>query len=132
LELPIFVTEQRPEKLGATVEVVREALEKFQPIAKLDFSAAGVLPADLPKTLWVCGLETHVCVRQTIYDLRQKEKSIYLLADAVCSRSELDHALAIQEMRQDRVLVTSVEAVAWEMVGRAEGELFKKMLAILK
>jgi nicotinamidase-related amidase len=71
-------------------------------------------------------------VRQTVYDLRQKEKIIYVLGDAVSSRSVLDHELALAEMQQDKVLVTSVEAIAWEVIKSAEGELFKKAIAILK
>jgi hypothetical protein len=35
-------------------------------------------------------------------------------------------------MRQDKVLVASVEALAWELAGGADSPWFKGLLAILK
>ena len=101
---------------------------------KLEFSKAGCFAAgELPPTLLVAGIETHVCVRQTVFDLRERGHAVSLLADAVSSRSEADHRLALHEMREvARARITTREAVSWEMLGRAEGEPFKKLLAILK
>ena len=134
--LPTFHTEQVPHKLGSTVAVVREALGENQPPAptKTAFSSADCYaPGELPRTLIVVGIETHVCIRQTVFDLRERGHEIYLLADAVGSRSETDHRLALHELREiARARVTTLEAVAWEMLGRAEGEPFKRLLALLK
>lgn len=135
-EVPVFHTEQVPHKLGSTVEVIRDAFGPNQPPAptKTAFSSAGCYrEGELPGTLIVVGIETHVCVRQTVFDLREHGHEIYLLADAVGSRSETDHRLALHEMREvARARVTTLEAVAWEMLGKAEGEPFKKLLALLK
>ncbi len=130
--LPVLITEQVPEKLGPTCEALRPFLDGCQVRSKFDFSCAGMLPADFPKTILVAGVETHVCVRQTVYDLRVAGKVPYVLADAVGSRHPLDHELALGEMRRDEVLVTSLEAVAWELVRSAKGPHFSKVLAILK
>lgn len=134
--LPVFHTEQVPHKLGPTVANVREALGPDQVPApvKSDFSSAGCYaPGELPRTLIVVGVETHVCVRQTVFDLRERGHEIYLLADAVGSRSETDHRLALHEMREiARARVTSLEALAWEILEKAEGEPFRKLLALLK
>ena len=134
--LPTFHTEQVPHKLGPTVPVIRDALGESQPPAptKTAFSSAGCYqPGELPRTLIVAGIETHVCVRQTVFDLRERGHEIYLLADAVGSRSETDHRLALHELRHTaKARVTTLEAVAWEIVGKAEGDVFKKLLALLK
>ncbi len=134
--LPVFHTEQVPQKLGPTVAAVREALGVEQPPAptKTAFSSADCYqPDELPKTLIVVGVETHVCVRQTVFDLRERGHEIYLLADAVGSRSETDHRLALHELREiAHARITTLEAIAWEMLGKAEGEPFKKLLALLK
>lgn len=134
--LPTFHTEQVPHKLGPTVAAVREALGPEQAPAptKSAFSSAGCYaPGTLPRTLIVAGIETHVCVRQTVFDLRERGHAVYLLADAVGSRSETDHRLALHEMRETAgARVTSLEALAWEMLGQAEGEPFKRLLALLK
>ena len=134
--LPTFHTEQVPHKLGPTVAVVRDALGADQPPAptKTAFSSADCYtPGELPKILIVVGIETHVCIRQTVFDLRERGHAIYLLADAVSSRSETDHRLALHELREIAgARVTSLEALAWEMLGKAEGGVFKKLLALLK
>lgn len=134
--LAIFHTEQAPTKIGPTVAPILAAFgEDAEPMRlKDELSAAAAFgPQDLPPTLLITGIETHVCVRQTVFDLHERGHSIYLLADAVSSRSPRDHQLALHEMREHAAKrVTSVEAVAWELLGRAEGETFKRLLAILK
>ena len=134
--VPVFHTEQAPEKLGGTVAPIREALgaDAPPPRLRLEFSKAGCFDqGELPVSLVVVGIETHVCVRQTVFDLRARGHAVYLLADAVSSRSETDHRLALHELREIAgARVTTLEAIAWEMLGRAEGDVFKKLLAILK
>ena len=135
-DLPVFRSEQVPEKLGPTVAPVLDALGPEASPARLksEFSAAGCFaPGELPPTLLVAGIEAHVCVRQTVFDLRERGHRVYLLADAVASRDESDRRLALHELRENAgALVTTLETVAWEMLGKAEGEPFKKLLALLK
>lgn len=134
--MPVFHTEQAPDKLGPTVAPIVEALGTDAPPARsrLEISKAGCFgPDELPGTLLVVGIETHVCIRQTVFDLRERGHTIYLLADAVSSRSETDHRLALHELREIAgARIVTLEAVAWELLGRAEGDKFKKLLTILK
>ena len=131
--LPIFFTEQLPDKLGATITPLQEALPSFiKPLSKSEFSASPCLPHELTRNILIMGCETHVCIRQTAYDLRARGKNVYLLADAVSSRFLLDHQLALQEMQQDKILVSTVEAISWELVRQAGTDLFRNVLKILK
>jgi nicotinamidase-related amidase len=134
--LPIFLTEQVPAKLGTTVAPVRAALGEAAPPARINsvISAAPSFgPGELPSTLLAVGIETHVCVRQTVFDLRERGHEIRVLADAVSSRAEWDHRLALHEMRESAgARISTVETVAWELLERAEGETFKALLALLK
>ena len=134
--LPVFHTEQAPDKLGPTIAPVREALGADAPTPRLDlaFSKAGCFAeGELPTTLLVVGIEAHVCIRQTAFDLRERGHAVYLLADAVSSRSESDRRLALHELREIAgARVTTVETVAWELQGRAEGEEFRKLLKVVK
>lgn len=132
--MPTFYTEQLPKKLGPTIAQIKEALPSFiKPLEKSTFSAVGCLPVEkLPQNLIILGCETHVCVRQTAYDLRAKGKNIYLLVDALSSRYLLDHQLALDEMQQDKILISTVETISWELVQQAETDLFKQVLALLK
>ncbi|MCS7064160.1 MAG: isochorismatase family protein [Methylacidiphilales bacterium] len=126
LQIPIFITEQVPQKLGPTVASIKEAAgDAAQLFHKTTFSAFSVLPAKLPKYVIVCGLETHVCVRQTIYDLRGREHIPYLLADAVASRHLIDHEVALRELATDQILITTLEALSYELLGSAEHSAFK-------
>lgn len=130
--LPVFLTEQAPQKLGRTVAPVRSALPGCTPIPKTAFSAAEVLPPGMPKCLLLAGIETHVCLRQTVYDLRARDHTIYVLADAAGSRSPMDHDIALAEMQTDDVLIASVESVSWELLRSADNPLFGQVLDILK
>jgi len=130
--LPLFVTEQVPEKLGPTAPEIDLKKYGATPIPKSAFSAASVLPPELPKTVLVAGIETHICVRQTVYDLRLGDRNVCVIGDAVGSRSPLDHQLALDEMRHDQVLILSVESLAWELAGSADSPAFKRLLPILK
>ena len=131
-QLPIFVTEQVPKKLGQTAPSVRAAIPHLAPVEKSAFSAAPALPKDMPRCVLVAGIETHVCVRQNVYDLRVRGHDVRVLADATGSRSPADHDIALQELRSDRVLITSVEATAWELLGSSDHPLFRPAMAILK
>ena len=134
--LPVFHTEQAPDKLGGTVAPVQAALGENAPSARLrlTFSKADCFAeGELPSNLLVVGIETHVCVRQTVFDLRERGHVVYVLADAVSSRAEADHRLALHELREIAgARITTLEAVSWEMLGRAEGDTFRTLLKILK
>jgi nicotinamidase-related amidase len=134
--LPVFLTEQVPAKLGPTVGPICAAFGENAPAARTKsvISAAPCFgPGELPATILAVGIETHVCVRQTVFDLRERGHAVRVLADAVSSRAELDHRLALHEMRETAgARVSTVETVAWELLERAEGETFKALLALLK
>lgn len=130
--IPVFATEQVPEKLGPTVAALEFARRGIAAIPKVSFSAASVLPKELPPTVIVAGVEAHVCVRQTVYDLRLGGRTVIVPGDATGSRHPDDHRLALAEMRHDGVLVQSVEALAFELAGGADSPRFKALLAIFK
>ena len=132
LEIPLAVTEQVPAKLGKTVPQIQQAMGKVAPSAKSAFSAVEAGRALGRKRILVAGCEAHVCVRQTVYDLRQKEIQPVLVADAVGSRRETDRHLALQEMRQDGIVIASTEAVVFELLETAEHPRFKEIQGLIK
>lgn len=132
LEIPVAITEQVPAKLGKTVAGIVQAAGKVSPVAKSVFSAMEAGRALGRKKVLVAGCEAHVCVRQTVYDLRQKEVQPVLVADAVGSRKDSDRQLALQEMRQDGIVIASTEAVLFELLETAEHSKFKEIQALIK
>ena len=132
LEIPVAITEQVPAKLGKTLPAILQAAGKVTPSSKSAFSAVEAGKALGKKRILVAGCEAHVCVRQTVYDLRQKEVQPVLVADAVGSRHEADRQLALQEMRQDGIVIASTEAVLFELLETAEHPKFKEIQGLVK
>ena len=137
LGLPTLVTEQYPAGLGQTVPAVREALGQVSAFEKTLFSACVEavqqrLAQLKPRAVLVVGVETHVCVQQTVLDLLRAGYLPYVCADAVGSRRPMDCEIALQRMRQAGAIVTSTESVIFELLGRAGTDAFKQVLKIIK
>ena len=94
----VLSTEQYPKGLGHTIPVLAEKLAqvKAKRIEKLAFSAvdapefALALDAPRPTTIVVVGMETHVCVYQTVRDLVNRGLEVHVPVDAVISRRDED------------------------------------------
>ena len=95
LGLPVIGTEQYPKGLGRTVPELADRLGTLP--SKLSFSAGGCpdlfeeLQARGVRKVLVCGIETHVCIQQTVLDLLADGWSVFVAIDAVGSRFEIDH-----------------------------------------
>lgn len=134
LELPIVVSEQYPRGLGPTVPEVSEHLVGVQPIEKTCFSAAranGFDLGDRPQAL-VCGIESHVCVSQTVHDLIESGHEVQVARDAVTSRTEENRELGLHKMEAAGAVVTSVEAALFELLGGSESPEFRTIQALIK
>jgi nicotinamidase-related amidase len=75
----------------------------------------------------VCGMETHVCVLQTVMEMLAAGKQVFVVDEAVGSRRESDKALALARMRDAGASVVSREMVAFEWLRRADSPLFKEV-----
>lgn len=138
LKLPILVTEQYPKGIGPTCSDIKQALGDAPVIEKLSFSGCGVEPF---WTAWksfqrpnaiVCGVETHVCVQQTVLDLIEHGQSVFVLADAVGSRRTQDYEHALRRMHDAGAIVTTTESVIFELLERAGTPEFKEVLKLVK
>ncbi len=140
LEIPVVVTEQYPEKLGPTVEPLREAMGEFTPIAKILFSACteetmqtlSALRESGRTAVLLCGLETHVCVTQTALDLREAGFSVFVAQDAVSSRYESDKKAGLERMRGAGAVLCSTEMAVFELLREAGTPDFKVLLPFIK
>lgn len=136
LGLPVVVTEQYPKGLGATVPEVREALGgDARPFEKLDFSCAlGPVLERLAgrDQVLVAGMETHVCVFQTLRDLSERRLQPYLLSDASLSRTEEDRRVGVELSREAGSVVTTVETALFDLLQRAGTPEFKAVSAAVK
>ncbi len=130
-DIPLVLTEQYPKGLGPTVSEIRDALKEYQPIEKLTFSCCGAegfleaIKKTNRKKVLVTGMETHICVLQTCLDLLDEGLEVYLIADALTSRRPYDKSIALDMLREAGGMVTTTEAVLFQVLKKAGTEEFK-------
>ncbi|MDY6795313.1 MAG: isochorismatase family protein [Actinomycetota bacterium] len=137
-DLPVLLTEHYPERLGYCMEEVRWFLPAYQPMRKHIFSCFGipeisrVLSEMGRNLLLVTGIETHICVTQTVLDAPHNGYRVMVAADAVGTRKPLDHEVALVRMRQLGAAVSISEAMMYEVAERDDTEEFKRLLELVK
>jgi len=132
--VPVIVTEQYPKGLGRTVAEVAERLpEGVEPLEKLCFSAAEAEGFDLRgrEQAIVCGIETHVCVNQSVLDLLDRGTEVHVACDAVASRTEANREIGLARAERAGAVLTSVETALFELLGRAGTEEFKRVQRLI-
>ncbi|MEW6552771.1 MAG: hydrolase [Actinomycetota bacterium] len=136
--IPVVLTEHYPQGLGYTVEEVKEALTIYEPVIKRIFSCFGVpefaeaLAATGRKRLLVTGIETHICVSQTVHDAMQRGYRVQVVADGTGTRKREDHETALARMYAEGAVVTTSESLIYEVLYRADGPEFKQVLELVK
>jgi nicotinamidase-related amidase len=138
LEIPLLVTEQYPKGLGGTFPEIAELIPGIEPLAKTSFSCyrdkgfKTSLDTSSRKQVLICGIECHVCVYQTAIELKEAGYGVYVVADAVSSRTAENREIGLNLMRQAGITVTGTETVLFELLKIAEGEKFKAISRIVK
>lgn len=136
LGLPVAATEQYPKGLGPTIPGIADRLDGAS--AKIAFSCGhcgDVLQqfrdAQVHKIL-VVGIETHVCVQQTVHDLLADGYRTFVAVDAVGSRNPLDHEIALRRMDSSGATLTTTEAAMFEWCEVAGTPEFKQISALVR
>lgn len=136
LDVPVQATEQYPKGLGPTVpELAKRLPERPDKVA---FSCCAV-PAVVetlrrgarPKVV-LAGIETHVCVQATAFDLLAQGFQVAIPVDAVGSRYSIDHDMALRRLEKAGAILTTAEAVAFEWVGGAAHPRFKEISKLVQ
>ena len=136
---PVIVSEQYPKGLGRTASEIVEALPEGTPtIEKMRFSACGVEPFDAElarsgcRSWVVAGVETHVCVNQTVLDLLARGYGVHVASDAVSSRTAANREAGLRKMSAHGAEVSSAETVLFEMLEVAGGDAFKAISKLVR
>jgi len=139
LGIPVIWTEQNPGGLGSTLPEIRNYIHAdSEPVVKLSFSCCAepvfmeTLKATGRKQILVMGIESHVCVCQTILDLLDMGYETHIVCDAVSSRTPENKAIGVERSKQAGAIITSVEMALFELLKVAEGDKFKQILKIVK
>lgn len=135
-EWPVVVTEQYPKGLGPTVPDLTAALSAqghVHRLEKLHFSAAeapgfGDLFQALGRKRWVVtGMETHVCVYQTVRGLLEAGAHVFVPEDAVVSRAADNRRRGLALMGTMNATITSTEAVIFDALQVAGTDDFRAL-----
>jgi nicotinamidase-related amidase len=137
LDVPVRVTEQYPQGLGSTTASLAAKLPSTRPDKK-SFSCCGatglVESLDRAHRPWVLltGIETHVCVSQTAFDLLDQGFRVAIPADGVASRFAIDHQIALDRLQSSGAVVSTVEALTFELLGTAAHPAFREFSKLVQ
>lgn len=138
LDWPLVYSEQYPKGLGSTAGALLPLLDGATRVEKTHFScvrdpvfASEVLPT-LPHHLVVVGMETHVCVLQTVADMQARGHQCFVPQDAVASRTDANRVNGLDLIRQGGAVVTNVESLLFGALERAGTPLFKQLAPLIR
>jgi nicotinamidase-related amidase len=156
MRVPVTVTEQYPEGLGATVPELSEFAR--EPLVKTEFSAvdAGLIevlqeigtpkaspnlksvpkhlqkaPTNTRTDIIVAGCEAHVCVLQTVMGLLE-DFDVFVVADACSSRTERNRDAAYDRLAAEGASLVTTEMVLFEWLRSSEHAQFKAVQGLIK
>ncbi|MBI9018913.1 MAG: isochorismatase family protein [Phycisphaerae bacterium] len=138
LDIPIIVSEQFPQGLQRTVDVLQKALGDIHYYEKTEFSCLrneeifqAVKDSGRSQVL-LAGVESHVCVSQTAYDLQATGLEPIILADVVSSRRPFDKQIALGRFRADSMEITTTEAAIFEILRDSKHPCFKEISKLIR
>jgi nicotinamidase-related amidase len=138
LDIPIVWLEQYPKGLGVTIPEVSELLTNLKPIEKITFNCClnqdfqQAVSAINRKQVMIVGMETHICVYQSTIGLLNLGYAVYIVSDAVSSRTAENKKIGLELAKSAGAQITGTETVLFELLQVAEGDRFKKVLQLVK
>ncbi|MCL2567879.1 MAG: isochorismatase family protein [Oscillospiraceae bacterium] len=132
---------QYPKGLGEIAPEIKETAGDCVPFDKSSFSAMGddAIAAEFErlrvggvKNVIVTGVEAHICVLQSCIDLVAAGFQPVLVTDCIGSRTSLDKEIGIHRAVQESVLLTTAEAILFELCVEAGTDQFKAISKLIK
>ena len=133
----IYISEQNPLKLGSTIEKLLPKTD-FKVFEKMDFSVANnqqlnnELSINKIRQLIICGFETHICIQQSVLGFLKNNFKVYIAADSMSSRKTIDHDIALERMQLEGAIVSTSEAIIFELCETSSRIEFKNISNIIK
>ena len=138
LEVPVHVTQQYSKGLGPTIQPLGGLFQPFSPIEKTAFSCCDepkvlmMLESTGRRNVLVAGIESHICVQQTVIDLIERGYQPVVIEDCVSSRRLYDKRTALQRMSAEGAILSTCESVLFELCRVSGTEEFKAISALVK
>eukprot|EP01129_Flabellula_baltica_P001401 TRINITY_DN11295_c0_g1_i1.p1 TRINITY_DN11295_c0_g1~~TRINITY_DN11295_c0_g1_i1.p1 ORF type:complete len:190 (+),score=33.24 TRINITY_DN11295_c0_g1_i1:7-576(+) len=131
--IKVVATEQYPRGLGPTLSDLD--LDGVHVYEKTKFSM--IVPEVEPhldgvQSVVLFGVEAHICIQQTAFDLKERGIDVHVLVDGTSSQRNFDRLTAFERMRHAGIFLTTTESVLLELTGSAGSPEFKAISALLK
>nr|WP_300004806.1 isochorismatase family protein [Tissierella sp.] len=132
-----IATEQYPKGLGNTIALLKEYIKDEQVFSKVEFSACidevkNYIKKSNKNKIILTGMETHVCVYQTARDLLDMGLDVYIVRDAVGSRTEINYLNGLDLLKEMGCIITNTETVLFDLLQKAGTEEFKTISKLIK
>ncbi|MFL2679070.1 MAG: isochorismatase family protein [Alphaproteobacteria bacterium] len=136
LELPIFFSEQYPQGLGETVDDIEKTINKAKNLKKFiktSFSCYDLgnfkreLELSKKKQIVIAGIESHICVLQTSFDLISEGFQVFLVNEAIGSRKLSDKNVSVQRMVSQGITLMNIEMIIFELLRSSNHDKFKEL-----
>lgn len=140
LNIPVVSTTQYAARIGDLLPEVTEELNGTPPLDKMEFGCFNnqiikesivELGVDID-TLIICGVETHICIYQTVLGALKEGYKAWVPADAVASRTKENYQTGLDRISSIGAVVSNTELIIYELLQKAGTENFKKLLPFLK
>lgn len=134
LEVPMYITQQYTKGLGTSIKEITDAVESTEYTDKLAFNAYECVADKIAgkKYIIVCGIEAHICVLQTVIDLKAAGFVPVLVADCISSRKESDKQVALERARQEGAIITTYESILFELLKVAGTDTSKQIQKLIR
>ncbi|KAN0047919.1 hypothetical protein ACTA71_002308 [Dictyostelium dimigraforme] len=137
LKVPIIFTEQYPKGLGHTVP---ELLEERNGNIIFEKTLYSMCTKEVLnhlkqnhknlKSIFIAGIEAHVCVLQSTLDFLENGYDVHILSDAISSNNNNDRLIALERMKQSGAFITTCETITFQLTRDATHKSFKTIVPI--
>ena len=140
LNIPVLATTQYVEKIGDILPAVKAELGDVATLDKMEFNCFGnetavaaikALGKEI-NTLIVCGVETHICIYQSVLGGLMQGFRMWVPADAVSSRAPKNYETGLARIREIGGVVANTEMIIYEWLQKAGTPVFRELLPFLK
>lgn len=138
--LPVHMTTQYAKGLGPIIPEIAAEVPDARPLDKTEFGCFGNREfcsrmgerGMTGRTLLVAGIESHICVTQTVLGALATGFRVHVAADAVSSRTPFNWQIGLERMKAAGAVMSSTEMIIYELLAQSGTEEFQRMLQLIK
>lgn len=140
LKMEIVATTQYAARIGELLPEIQAELAGVAVLDKIHFSCFAnpviqgrikALPMPV-NTLIICGVETHICIYQTVAGGLMQGYRMWVPADSVASRAEKNYQTGLARITEVGGIVANTEMIIYEWLHKAGTPAFKAILPFIK